>query len=317
MLKLIPPGKRKNKFWTIRGSLDGFKIEKSLGCSLRQDAEKKFKQYLAEYEGSKDIAETITFATAMERYIEYRKPRWTDERRLRKLSTIIGQKLLTEINLHTLVQAANELMPNNKASSKNRGVLTLAAVVLHYAADNKWCPHLRIKKFPVATPPTRYVTAEVEKKLLDATNGIKHFFILWLFRQGDRLSDVLRINYEDYDSATKTISRHVSKSDRHVVLPVDDYVCEILDAWPHKKGRLFPWNNPTTVYNWLRPLCRSLGVEFTPHRARHTLGKRLNDEGAGVKTIMQILGQSDVKSAIRYQTTDIETLRRAKQKVAR
>lgn len=313
MLKLIAPGKRKNKFWTVRGTLDGFKLEKSLGVCLRSDAEKKLKELIAEYETSKDVKERLTIEVAMERYLEFRNPSWPIERDMRKIVKIIKDKLVTEITPHDIISAANKLTPNACAATKNR-YMTGVYTVMHYAAENKWCPWLKGKKFPEPQAVTRFVMPDVEQKLLDATDGIKHIFILWLFRQGDRVSDVLRLNYEDYDSASKTIRRYVSKSDRHLVLPVDDQLCEILDNWPVRTGRLFPWNSPQMVYKWLIPLRQSLGVEFTPHRARHTLGKKLNDSGAGLKTIMQILGQSDAKSAIRYQTTDTDTLRRAKQK---
>jgi hypothetical protein len=43
------------------------------------------------------------------------------------------------------------------------------------------------------------------------------------------------------------------------------------------------WRTRSGVYQWLRPLCRRLRVTFTPHMARHHLGKRLNAGGRGIE----------------------------------
>jgi len=78
---------------------------------------------------------------------------------------------------------------------------------------------------------------------------------------------------------------------------------------PITKGLLFPWQTRYGVYKWLRPLCRRLGVTFTPHMTRHFLGKRLNLSGAGLKTIMEALDHADGTSSLRYQDADVEIVR--------
>lgn len=322
MLKLVPPGKRgggkfKNKYWLVRGSIDGNEIEKSLGVSLRSDAEKKLRELLRQYDAAKNCNENVTFGIAADRYIAYRDPGYHDLRYIKLIRPELEDKLVTEITQNDLVTVANKLYPDQKASSKNRAVIRPAAAILHYAADNNWCPWLRIKTFKESTPLTRYVNDNVELALLKNTTGKKHLLIVWLFKQGDRIGDTLQIKYEDCDFEAQTVSRHVSKSDRYMVLPLDQELCAMLkpnQGDPKPTGYIFPWQTKSGVHKWMRPLCKSLNIEFTPHRARHTLGKRLNDSGAGLKTIMQALGQFDPKSAIRYQTTDVETIRLAKGK---
>ena len=78
---------------------------------------------------------------------------------------------------------------------------------------------------------------------------------------------------------------------------------------PPGEGWLFPWRSKSGVYKWLRPFARSLGIAFTPHMARHSLGKWLNEDGASLRTIMDTLNHKDVKSSARYQSTDIEVIR--------
>jgi len=50
--------------------------------------------------------------------------------------------------------------------------------------------------------------------------------------------------------------------------------------------------------------------------ARHALGKALNDQGAGLRTIMAALGHADPRSSIRYQAPDIEVVRAATAKIS-
>lgn len=314
MLKLIAPGKRRNRFWIVRGRMEGRMFEKSLNVSLRADAEKKLRNLLREYDIGKNLTANITFEQAAEAYEAFRMPSEREKKFIARIKEKLGNKLVTEITQNDLVGVANQVYPNAKASTKNRAVIRPAAAVMHCAAQNKWCDWLRISVFKEAAPQTRFVNDNVERALLEATDGIKNLLVLWLFRQGDRIGDILGIKFEDCDLLTGAVNRHIAKSDRHIVLPLDAEICTRLKALGTTAGFIFPWRTRSGVHKWLRPLCQELGVEFTPHRARHTLGKRLNDTGAGLKTIMQALGQADPKSAIRYQTTDLETIRRAKEK---
>lgn len=80
---------------------------------------------------------------------------------------------------------------------------------------------------------------------------------------------------------------------------------------------VFPWRSRHSVYNWLIPLRDELGVTFTPHMARHTVGTMLNAQGASLRTIMDRLGHADVKSSLRYQAGDIEVVREATKNMPR
>ena len=93
--------------------------------------------------------------------------------------------------------------------------------------------------------------------------------------------------------------------------PLDDSVLALLANETTKTGLLFPWRTRSGVYKWLRPLCERLEIKFTPHMARHYLGKELNRSGAGLKTIMGALDHSSATSSLRYQDADIEIVRQA------
>lgn len=261
----------------------------------------------------------MTFATAAKLYSDFRVPSKRDADFIFKIITQVGHKFIDEINQNDLVKAANELYPGTSNASKNRSVLRPAAAVLHYAAKNDWCKWLRIQHFKENSPKPRFVMPEVEVRLhaglrVKGTRWRvnKRLLLLWLFRQGDRISDALRAKYEDCDLENNLLHKHISKNDTYVTIPLDETISRYLKLTGIKQGRIFIWETSYGAQRWIKNLSKKTGVKFTAHMARHTLGKRLNDAGVAVRTIMATLGHKDMKSSMRYQTTDLETIRRAK-----
>ena len=141
--------------------------------------------------------------------------------------------------------------------------------------------------------------------------------LVWLFRMGTRISDTLQVRWDAIDLQRQTVRLRIGKADNWTELPLHPELVELLAAIPHAEradnpgGRLFPWTQKSGVYRWLRPLVREMGVAFTPHMARHSLGTWLNEGGAGLRTIMGALHHRDPQSSIRYQMADVEIIRAA------
>lgn len=326
-VKLLAPGKgtgkrRSYKFYYIIGSLGGQKIEestKTVDYQLARDALERFKEG---YRKSKLVKQVLSFEEAAERFKEARpKLSKEDRKRIDRLSALIGSKSIMDVVADDVNRIIPIAYPNGaEASTINRYLITPASMVLNYASSNKWREPIKLKRLKEKTPKPRYTSAEDEKILLKflrekyGKQSDEVLIVMWLYRQGDRISNSLKPTYEDCDLKKEIYRRHISKSDKYDEVPLDHDICVILKKRTKKgvKGRLFRWYTRWGVGKWLRKHCVELGVRITPHMARHTLGKRLNDSGAGLKTIMQVLGQTDPRSAIRYQTTGIEELRAAK-----
>jgi integrase len=173
------------------------------------------------------------------------------------------------------------------------------------------------------TWPPRLAVA-IENERASATTALKRnlaekklLLITWLFAHGNRISDPLRLTWSDnIDLEQRTYQLLIAKPDLWKTKPIDDEVFALLANDPDKTGYVFPWRTKSGVYKWLRPLCRELEVTFTPHMARHSLGKALNRHGAGLKTIMGALDHSDPASSLRYQDADVEIVREAQAKVS-
>jgi integrase len=146
----------------------------------------------------------------------------------------------------------------------------------------------------------------------------KGLLLLWLFRQGTRITDALGIKVADLDIPNRTVIRRIGKTDENdVVEALSDDVWQELVNNPPVGTWLFPWRTKSGVYRWLRPYMKQIGVKFTPHMARHSLGKWLNESGVSLRTIMDTLHHHDPKSSVRYQSTDAEAIRAAGRRIGK
>jgi integrase len=337
-LHLVPPGQRikycegkayPNRFYLVRGQIGGRDIE----VSTKTGDPDKAAAYKARIELDylerrvPGPGEAVTFAQATDFYIAFRQPSKGDKTRIRRVAAAIGDKLVSEVQQADLVAAADTIFPGKRNETKNRWVLKPGAAILHYAAENKWCDWVRVRKLSEAAPTTRASTAETARTLIMALEQEqaaattahmyrlaykKRLLILWLYKHGNRISDPLRLRWDDHIFLVRKVYLlYVGKGNKWKEKPIDGEVCEALANDPHKDGYVFPWRTRSGVYKWLRPLTRKLKVSFTPHMARHYLGKRLNAAGEGLKTIMGALDQTDPHSAMRYQDADMEIVRRA------
>lgn len=322
-LKLIPPGKRKGyPFYIIRGRF------------LKQDVEvwtKTTDEMVAERHRSnieRRILDcgvpapeaVVGFHKAADLYVIAKDLTKREERRIEKLKGAIPNKPIRQIVQADFDTAAMQLHPDDTPETRNRNVYTPGASIMHYAARNRWCEWIRLDRPKQRQPETRAAADGVPVALLKAASGKQRLLLLWLFKHGTRISGALSVDCARIHLTQHEYELYISKTRTWRTFPIDDEVWEILanDSDVQRgEGRLFPWRSRWRVYDWLIPLCKEVGVAFTPHMARHWLGKSLNRNGAGLRTIMNALGQQNYKSAIRYVAEDIEAVRESTKAIGR
>lgn len=314
MLRLIAPGKRKrNRHWIARGRLAGRLYEFSTRKGDKAAAERVAAAFAARAlaESRQPGAAVRTFDEAIDAYIAFRKPGPDDLRRILRLASVLGGHDIGAISHADLVAAAAVLYPAAKPSSLNRNVITPASAILHYAAEAGWCPYRRIKRFKEPRPVVRAVPLRSANAMLRRARGKVRLLLLWLFHQGTRISDTLRVDWSHIDLRRRTVRVHVAKTDIWRTFPLANEVFLMLANERSRHGPLFPWPNRWAAYKALKTSLGDSGRGFTPHMARHTLGTALAQSGASLRAIMAALGHADIKSSIRYQDADLELVRQA------
>lgn len=319
MLKLIPPGKRKgNQFWVARGRILGKDVEFSTRERDKGRAEIRAGEVIAELLAGRAATDPdkVTFRHAAEAYTAWRKPDWEEVGRINKLTSVLGAKLVSAMTTADLVACADQLYPDHKASSRNRLVITPASAILHYAAEQKWCAWLRIRRFKESRPQTRALRQEPAQALIAASEGIVRVFLLFLFGQGMRVTDAISITWERLNLAEGLIEARIGKTDEWRWKALEEHARAALASLTgERKGKVFPWENRWQVYRALEPAVAASGVKFTPHMARHSLGTWLAAAGVSLKTRMDIMDHADPKSNIRYEMSQVPEQRAALGKI--
>lgn len=251
----------------------------------------------------------MTFRGAAELYINYRGPKKADRQYIKQLVAIIGDTDLANIRQHMLIEAANALHPAAQPGTKNRNVLTPAAAILHYAAESNLCPYIRVRKFKEPAPEPRALSKDQARVLMATAEGNMKLLLTWLFCQGWRVSDTLRLQWQHIDLKAGTVKYHITKTDRWHLMPLHTDVQLMLAEAPQDFGRVFQWENKSNLYRALRPLCKRLKIQFTPHMARHSFATWLVNDGASPQEVMEAGGWQDHKSVLRYAKLDPTRIR--------
>ena len=91
--------------------------------------------------------------------------------------------------------------------------------------------------------------------------------------------------------------------------PMHPLVFEALAGHKGTNGRLFKYRDRHDVYDELKPLCKDLGVHFTPHMARRWYATHLRNQRVDDRGIANSSSWTNEKSVARYTKVNIEEVR--------
>lgn len=310
-LKLVKPRAGKSPYYYVRGTYGGQSIDASTKAKNEKDA-RQFKNALERRLDQEKFEDRKpgTFKAAADLFKAFKSSDHRDTVWIGRICALIGDMDLADIRQSTLVKMANDLYPDAAPETKNRQALAIASGILHYAAENNMCPYIRVKKFKTKTPESRSLTKDQAQVIIASAEGKMKTLVTWLFYQGWRISDVLRLTWADLDFKNETVRYHISKTDDYRVMPLHPRVIEAFNLETKGIGRVFPWGNKSNLYREMgdptdkKSFRGKLGFLFTPHMARHSFATWLANEGVSPLEIMEAGGWKDHKSVLRYAKLD-------------
>lgn len=300
--QLYAPGTRKgNRTYVVRAWVNGRQVEKVLEATKRTDAADEADEVLAVLKG-RDPSELVTFRQAAESYKAAKRLRKQDLSYVARLQGYFGSRPVRDIVGADLIAAAHTLADGTRDSNKVRAVITPASSILHYAAEQGWCPERRHRRLAVSRRSNRKpVAPETMRLLLANTDGHKRLLLAWLYETGQRITASLQLRREDLDLRRAVAHVTSDKTDDHGQIELSPELVAMLATAPHlPSGRVFPWGDRHNVYRWLKPLCKRLGVSYTPHLSRHAMATELRALGYDMKAIAERGLWRDERSAGRY-----------------
>lgn len=319
-MPLIPPGKRKgNRFYILRERINDREFEVSTKTTDKKSAEKFAITFRAGvFNGHINSRRArATFADALDMYIGAYEVSRNDERYLDRLRGEIGNKLLRGNNrlvLADIQAAARKLYPKGSAATRNRQAIAPAAAVIHFAADpgNDLCNYMPIKRFKERKPESRLPDDAAVSALLENATGPLALWSLFTVYQGWRVTEGLRLRWEREGTAPyidlprQQFVVYVSKAETWKRIPMHPVVFEALAAQTNKTGTVFPWSSRWRLYEELKPLCKSLNIDVTPHMLRHWFATNLAEADATDRDIVAAGSWTSEKSVGRYTETNMK-----------
>lgn len=316
----VPPGARRgNAVWLWRGpGVDGRRTEISTGQADRDGAAAFVRRFLGVLEDRRVPAagEAVSFARAARLYAETRRPSPPDQKRLDRVVARLGALPCESIVSATVQALAIELLPQGRADTRTREVVTPARAVLHFASEQGWCAYRRIRSVRPAVgeaPPAAPRIAgdgTVAALVAAATMPTQRAFLLLLHERGIRLGEALRLTWDSVDLQAAKVTVEIRKP-RPRLFTFDigpEVVAALAACLPPKDDRVFPWGSRPNVYRWVKRLEAATGARWRPHESRRAVVTEIIKATGDLRLAQDYVGHGSPKTTLRYRVvSDGET----------
>lgn len=259
-----------------------------------------------------------------------------------RLPSLAGERLgrvtLSDLRPVLAREAAAVLYAGRTAKTMNRAAISPFSAIIHFGAENEWMPYLKVKSFKTidrVTPRLAGGETDVDRLLVAAAQAkpkkgdrykadhpYRFILLLFLFRQGWRISETLRLVWDQVDMVNGLFLNVLVDKGAVVKpsLPMHPQVRAALAGLPpgeperadlERRGRVFPWVDRHNVYRWLNPWCAETGIHFRPHQARVEYASQLNEADQPPAAIADSCTWRGTKAVGRYIRTDARKARSA------
>jgi len=279
--------------WQYRGTLAGHRLRGSTGATNKEAAQRIASAVEDKFwkRGLDGKEKALTWPKAAALYLSAGK----SSRYLVPLSRHWGNVAVKDINAGSIRQAAVDLYPTAKNSTRNTQVITPTLAVINHCAELQLCQPLRMKRLKIDTKVKKPVTLEwinAFRAAADRTDvGVLSLF---MFATGARVSEAFAVRWEDIDLRKRTVLIRQTKlgNERTAHLPPELFVAL---ANLDRDRPPFAIAYMTARDAWSRAV-KSAGIEpLSFHSCRHGFATALHHKGVGVKTIAKVGGWKSAK----------------------
>lgn len=220
-LKLIAPGTRKgNRFWLVKGTVEGVSVERSTGTTDRRVAQRRLHEIEADERAKIARGPQVTFVQAAVPYMADRKEvlakkgipyhKSAEARYMKALLDHLGPaKLLSDLTPSSIDTIARTLYPNVKAVTRRRQAITpMRAVLNHHARGG-------LVVASDAQRRIRWLTPEEAERLIVAARRVDaeraagpamcERLVLMLLGTGCRTGELVNLMWDNINTRTAQV----------------------------------------------------------------------------------------------------------------
>ena len=274
--------------WQYRGTLAGRRFRGSTGTPDKETATRIASEIENKFwkRGLDGKEKALTWPKAVALYLSAGK----SSRYLVPLSKYWGDVLVKDMNAGSIRQAAVDVYPSAKNSTRNRQVIVPTLAVINHCAELGLCSSLRMKRFKVETKLKKPVTLEwINAFRAAADRPDIGALALFMFATGARVSEALAVRWDDIVFKERWVLIRQTKlgNERRAHIPA-----QLLVALANLPRDRDPFDIAYTTARdaWSRTVAAA-GIEpLSFHSCRHGFATALHDKGVGVKTIAKAGG---------------------------
>lgn len=271
----MPQVYKRGEIWWYSFTIDGARVRRSSKTSdkrLAEDiaAKEEWRHRHAAVHGAEAV---LTFGEAMALYINSAR----DNRFLIKLLDRWENVRVKDITPDEIRRAAKDIYPGMSGATWNRQVITPARAVINAAADNGYCPHIRVRRFPEAVKKRKPGNRAWLEKFQKACHAPKLAALArFMFETGARIGEAVALEWEavNLQDATCTILK-TKNGEVHTIFLSPGMVAELANLDTGRK--VFGYASRHTVAPQWNATIKKAGIEkLTPHEAgRHGFATEL------------------------------------------
>ena len=270
-------------------------------------------------------AERTSIAQLLERYLKevtpLKKSGFREKSRLDLLEKHFGFLMATQLQSKHVAEFRDFRIGQGKAGATVIKELNTLSHVFDVAIKD-WGlalasnPVKLIRKPKTAAGRNRRLSSEEEKQLLQACRTCRtpmlEPIVIFAIETGMRLSEMLRLEYQDIDFKTKVARLHETKNGEVRDVPLSSKAVKILQTMPRdiSERRVFwAWRGADSIqHTWRRAVHRTGLVDFHFHDLRHEATSRFFELGLNVMEVASITGHKTLQMLKRYTHLKAEDL---------
>jgi len=320
-------GKNGDVTYYIRYQVDGTDIKERVGRKSRGFTREMAKDALKSRLGDiaqghfnlEKVRKPVPFSKLAEKYKEFAggyKRGWETEKYIvEEFASLFGDTPLAQITTWQIEKWKAEEAKRLNPVTVNRRLTVIKhmfkkSVEWDLAKSN---PATLVKRFPVTSERTRFLTHDEIRSLLEecekqVTSPWLLALVILALNTGMRQGDLLRLKWENVDSERGLITFIQRKTLRRVTVTINEMARQALN-WlqENRYGELlfmWPWGDPVgkvTVYDAFKKACSAAKIaDFRFHDLRHTFASHLVMAGVDLVTVKELLGHKTINMTNRY-----------------
>jgi integrase len=337
-LTLVPPRQGRSRNYTVRGRVHfGDKVSRLVNETTRT-ADYELAEICRAKLQAKLLEElvlgprkSVTFAEAAVTYLEKVRPGSRQRDAIngyqRKDGTVapnliddIGHFLVSEIDQNTVDEIVAKRFRDAKPGTVVRALIGPLTQVLNFAARRKWCDPPKFERPKFDDRRSRWARPDEVVRLVAAARRLRPLIILLLL-SGARLSEALRLNWDDIDFAARwMVFRNTKRNKQGEDQPGEDrgvpihpqLIAELANVPGERIGAVFK-SHLGSAYatpnrqgggqiktGWAMTVRRAGISDLRVHDLRHTFATRLRQTGCDERLQDEIMGHGSTRMGRRY-----------------